>query len=93
MLALHLKFGMKLNYIPLREDIERDLDSQRFAILCRMLAIDLLKALNILEQGPIEITAPFQNDPSFPFPETIGSGRPKTRAGIRIYRSANDANS
>ena len=78
-LALHLIFGMKLNDIPLREDIEPILDSQRFTILCRMLAIHLLEALNVLETGPIGITLQF--------------GRPKTRPGITIHRPANNATS
>ncbi|KAL8918223.1 MAG: hypothetical protein Q9172_005516 [Xanthocarpia lactea] len=95
-LALHLIFGMKLNHIPLSEDIERILDSERFTILCRMLAIHVLEALNALEQGPNEITTaivPFQKDPGFHFPGTIEFGRSKTRPGIRIHRSANNATS
>ncbi|KAL8860876.1 MAG: hypothetical protein Q9178_002631 [Gyalolechia marmorata] len=93
-LALHVIFHMKLNYVPLRDDIERILDSQQFTILCRMLAIDVLEALNALEQGPNEIITaimPFQKDASFQFPGTIEFGRSKTRPGTRTHRPANNA--
>ncbi len=92
-LAMHLILGMKLDYMPLDEEFDRILDSQRFTILCRILAIDVLEALDALEQGPNEILSaivPIQKDPRVIIPGSIEFGRSETRPGIRIHRSANN---